>query len=125
MKTEKRNAKPTEQEYLYKIEIEMDDEKILADQECDINKIYDAIRAWYAEENIKEIPNDRGILIFACSDTNEKVDTKLARFIVVEETLLKQDWFVKYVKKMTWFDKIYGDVSEEDMLEAFHRHGLI
>lgn len=123
MKAEREgNVKPTEQEYLYKIEIEMDVKKILADNEYDIDEIYKTIREFFAEENIVEIPNDRGILIFASCKTDDK---ELSRFGLIEMSLLLQDWFLKYVKKMTWFDKIYGEVSEENILKAAKKHGVI
>ena len=123
MKAEREgNVKPTEQEYLYKIEIEMDDKKILADNEYDIDEIYQTIREFFAEENIMEITNDRGILIFASCKTDNK---EFARFGYIEKCLVQCEWFKRYVKRMTWFDKIYGDVSEENVLKVFGEYGLI
>jgi hypothetical protein len=109
-------------EWRYKLEIELDDEKILADDKYYLEDIYNAIRQMFANEGIPEIKTDSHMLVFA---SNKRDDKEFARFGFIEKTLISSDWFLTYVKRMTWYDTIYGKVSQEDVLKVARKHGLI
>lgn len=108
-------------DYRYKLEIELDDEKILAEGKYELGEIYRVIRAWFEEEGIPEIETDTHAIAFASNKTDDK---EFARFGLVEEAFVVNDLF-KYVKNMTWYDTLYGMVSQEDVIKAFKEAGLI
>lgn len=100
-------------EYLYKLEIELDDEKIIADDKYDIDSIYDTIRSWFKEEGIPEISKDNSVLIFA---SNKDDDKEFSRFGLIETELMDAEWFRPYVKKMFWYNNEYGKNYREDII---------
>lgn len=109
-------------DYRYKLEIELDDEKIIADNKYVLESIYEGIRGMFADEGIPEIKTDSHMLVFASNKTDDK---EFARFGLVETTLLEEDWFLPYVKTFMWYDTLYGVVSQEDVMEVAKRHGII
>lgn len=108
--------------YRYKLEIELDDEKIIADDKYEIESIYETIRGMFADEGIPEVKTDGHILVFASNKTDDK---EFARFGLIETTLIEKKWFMPYVKRMMWYDTIYGFVSQEDVIKVARKHGLI
>ncbi len=108
--------------YRYKIEIELDDEKIIREGKYEIADIYATIRSWFAEEDIPEVDSEEGVLAFASNKTDDK---EFARFALIETTLVEKDWFLPYAKRMTWYDTIYGVLSTEDVLKVCREEGLI
>lgn len=109
-------------DYRYKLEIELDDEKILADNKYVIESIYDSIRGMFADEGIPEIKNNTHMLVFASNKTDDK---EFARFGLIEGALLESDWFMPYVTRFMWYDTLYGTVSQEDVIKVARKHGLI
>lgn len=109
-------------EWRYKLEIELDDEKILADDKYSLKDIYEGIRQMFADEGIPEIKTDSHMLVFA---SNKRDDKEFARFGLIETTLIEQDWFLPYVTRLMWYDTIYGEVSQENVLKVFKEDGLI
>ena len=110
--------------FSYKIEIELDDEKIIAEKKYDIKSIYSAIRDLFAREKIKEIKSHvPNMLTFA---SNKKDSKELGRFGAVESALLVKDQrLLPYISKVTWYDTLYNKVNTEDVLEVFMKNGLI
>lgn len=109
-------------DYRYKLEIELDDEKIIADNKYVIDSIYETIRGMFADEGIPEIKTDTHMLVFASNKTDDK---ELARFALIETTLIEKDWFMPYVTRFMWYDRLYGVVSQEDVIKVARKHGLI
>lgn len=109
-------------DFRYKLEIELDDEKIIADNKYVIESIYDTIRGMFADEGIPEIKTNTHMLVFASNKTDDK---ELARFGLIETTLIEKDWFMPYVTRMMWYDTLYGMVSQEDVIKVFKDDGLI
>lgn len=108
--------------YIYKIEIELDDEKIIDEDKYEIADIYSAIRKMFADEGIEEIKNNSHTLVFA---SNKEDNRELSRFALIETTLIDKDWFMSYVKRFMWFDTLYGVVSQENIINVARKHGLI
>lgn len=100
-------------DYRYKLEIELDDEKIIADNKYVIESIYDTIRGMFADEGIPEIKTDSHMLVFA---SNKDDDKEFARFGLVETTLMDSKWFKPYVKKMIWYNRLYGKDYKENII---------
>lgn len=109
-------------DYRYKIEIELDDEKIISDNKYVIESIYEAIRGMFANEGIQEVKSDSHMLVFASNKTDDK---EFARFGAIECSLLESDWFLPYVTRFMWYDKLYGRVSQEDIIKVFNEENLI
>jgi hypothetical protein len=101
-------------EWRYKLEIELDDEKILADDKYYLEDIYNAIRQMFAEDNIKEIKSDNGIFVFESDGTD---DTDYAKIWFGMTSLFESKWFKNYAKKMDWYDKTYGMINHENVLK--------
>jgi hypothetical protein len=76
----------------------------------------------FADEGIPEIKTDSHMLVFA---SNKRDDKEFARFGLIETTLIEQDWFLPYVTRLMWYDTIYGEVSQENVLKVFKEDGLI
>lgn len=108
--------------YLYKLEIELDDEKIISDGIYSLESIYDGIRSIFAEEGISEIKAQDKALVFASNNNDDK---EFAKFGYAETFLIEQKWFAPYVKKMLWYDTLYDVESKEDVLRFFKEDGLI
>lgn len=108
-------------DYRYKLEIELDDEKIIADNKYVIESIYDSIRSMFADEGIPEIKNDSHTMTFI-SKRYDKDD--FAAFGLVETTLMDSKWFRPYVKKMVWYNSAYGESYFENVIAAYKKEGL-
>lgn len=108
--------------YRYKVEIELDDEKIIKDGEYELDSIYDSVRQIYAEEGIEELKTNSKVLTFVSKNDDDK---EFAKFCAAQNSLLESGWFISAVKRMTWFDTLYGTVSEENILKCAERHGII
>jgi hypothetical protein len=109
-------------DYRYKIEIELDDDKIISDNIYVLESIYENIREMFADEEISEIKTNAHMLVFA---SNKSDDKELARFGLIETTLIEEDWFMPYVTKMMWYDTLHSTISQENVLEVARKHGLI
>ncbi len=108
-------------EYLYKIEIKMNDEKIQKDGKYQHDSIYDVIRKLYAKYDISEVPGKEGYITFG---SNKRDAYEFGKFGAVENTLLRTEWFSENVTEMTWHDYLHGKESVGDCLELAERYGL-
>ena len=108
--------------YRYKLEMELDDEKIIADGKYEIDSIYHTFRSWFKEEGISEISKNARELVFASNKTDDK---EFAKFSLIETSLVKEKWFIPYIKRMAWYDTVYGTVSKEDVIKVLKEDGLI
>ncbi len=108
--------------YRYKIEIELDDEKIIREGKYEIADIYATIRSWFAEEDIPEVKNDSHTLTFISARTDRD---DFARMGLLEVSLIKVPWFKPYVTKMLWYNNSYGADYVENVIEEFRKEGLI
>lgn len=102
--------------YRYKIEIELDDEKIISDNIYVLESIYENIRKMFADEGINEIVDNSHTLTFT-SDGKEKNDW--GKMWANLTMLFEEKWFRLYAIKMLWFDNEYGVVNREDVLKGW------
>ena len=97
-------------DYLYKITVEIDDEKIRTLGEHDVDNVYRVVRNTFAKCDFTERSKDNRRLIFTIEDCKDAFsDVGLAT------NALHDSWLGKYIKRMDWYDA--DDGSTEDMLE--------
>ena len=96
---------------MMKVTIEMDEKKILKDDEYDPDSIYECVRQhFYPYNNLREIPQKKANrIVFEDSGTEDDFGCLWA----ANMELLEEDWFAKYVKLWKWHDDEDG---EEDIL---------
>ena len=97
-------------DYLYKITVEIDDEKIRTLGEHDVDNVYRVVRNTFAKCDFTERSKDNRRLIFTIQDCKDAFsDVGLAT------NTLYDSWIGKYIKRMDWYDA--DDGSTEDMLK--------
>lgn len=96
-------------DYLYKITVEIDDEKVLSLQQHDLDAVYKTVREAFSECNFKEVPTDNKRLAFVIGDGSNSFSE-----VGIVANALHDSWLGKYLKKMEWYDM--SDDSTEDML---------
>lgn len=112
--------------YMFRIEITLDDEKILNDGEYELNNVYQTIIDFAKENHLTRLKaKDEKTLLFGISG-NHKDD--LAYIALFEDGLLNSDWFRKCVANMIWYEEDEGDVIKEDIIKSYDdfmaRNGL-
>ncbi len=105
-------------DYRFKVEIELDDEKILAEDKYELSDIYAAIRHMFAKQDIPEVDSDSHMIVFVSTKTDDK---EFAKFGLVEMSLMDSKWFRPYVKKMFWYNADDGTDYYEDIIEEDRR----
>ncbi len=115
--TQRKNLSEGERpmDYLYKITVWVDDEKILNMKEDDLNGVYRVIRETFAECNFKEQPTDDGTLVFTIGDGKDSFSE-----VGLATTTLRTSWLGKYLKRMEWYDS--SDDSTEDMFKELEEY---
>lgn len=96
-------------DYLYKITVEIDDEKVLSLQQHDLDAVYKTVREAFVGCNFKEVPTDNKQIAFVIRDGNDSFSE-----VGIVANALHDSWLGKYLKKMEWYDM--SDDSTEDML---------
>ncbi|MGN0697386.1 MAG: hypothetical protein ACI4JV_01370 [Ruminiclostridium sp.] len=96
-------------DYLYKITVEIDDEKVLNLQQHDLNAVYKTVREAFANCHFKEQSTDNKQLVFVIEDGNDSFSE-----VGIVTNALHDSWLGKYLKKMEWYDS--SDDSTEDIL---------
>ncbi len=97
-------------DYLYKITVEIDNEKVLSLQQHDLDAVYKTVREAFAGCNFKEVPTDNKRLAFVIGDGNDSFSE-----VGIAANALHDSWLGKYLKKR-WNGTIWSDDSTEDML---------
>lgn len=103
-------------DYRYKIEIELDDEKIIKDGEYELDSIYECVRQMFALENIKEVPSDSRVMTFV-SNRYDKDDYAVMWNILA--FLFEANWAKPYLIKMLWYDMECNKLNCEDVLKGW------
>lgn len=88
-------------DYAFKVEIALDDEKILADQVYDLNDMYKTIRKMFTEKGMHDISDGNGRLIFI-SKKGEK-DAFCTCGLNVNR-LYDSKWASPYLKELLWYN---------------------
>lgn len=96
-------------DYLYKVEIELDDDKIIADGKNELSDIYEEIREIFKSKNIPEAENNEHKLIFA---------TKEKKYVYMQMALdeIGEISIKPYIKKLLWYNNDRGEGYCEDWL---------
>ncbi|MBO5577416.1 MAG: hypothetical protein J5956_14130 [Ruminococcus sp.] len=109
-------------EYRYKLEIELDEDKIRADGEYTVEQLRQHIIDSFADVGITNMVEDGKTMTFI--DNTYDFDF-FARFGLVKTDLYYDEpWFRKYAKKMLWYNSGYGSEHCADSLKNFHQFEL-
>lgn len=100
--------------YLYKIAVEIDDEKVLSLQQHDLNAVYKTVREAFADCSFNELSTNDNQLVFVIGDGNDSFSE-----VGIAANALHDSWLGKYLKKMEWYDM--SDDSTEDMLREIQK----
>ncbi len=96
-------------DYLYKITVEIDDEKVRTLGKHDLDAVYRTVCDTFTRCDFTERSKDNHKLIFTIEDCKDAFsDVGLAT------NALHDSWLGKYIKRMDWYDA--GDGSTEDVL---------
>lgn len=105
---------------MLKIEIEMNEEKVLKEGKYDLNKMYEIIDGAFVRYGIVKL--DKGIY----RDNGSNKDW--ANMWVVIFTLTEIDWFINNVSKLMWYNSDYStdenDFAVEDVLQKLRNNKL-
>ncbi|MBO5577417.1 MAG: hypothetical protein J5956_14135 [Ruminococcus sp.] len=106
-------------EYRYKLEIELDEDKIRADGEYTVEQLRQHIIDSFADVGITNMVEDSKTMIFI--DNTYDFDF-FARFgLIVSDLYYDEPWFCKYAKKVLWYNNGHGKDHCEDVIETFIR----
>lgn len=109
-------------EYRYKLEIELDEDKIRADGEYTVEQLKQYIINECAELDITTIVEQEGTMIIIYNGDNSIF---WGRFGIIETDLYYETtWFRKYAKKMYWYNHDRGADYCEDSLQGFYEDDL-
>ena len=97
-------------DYLYKIAVEIDDEKVLSLQQHALNAVYKTVREAFADCRFNELSTNDNQLVFVIGDGNDSFSE-----VGIVANALHDSWLGKYLKKMEWYDS--SDGSTEDVLK--------
>lgn len=98
-----------DKKYYYKVEIEIDEEKVIADHKYKLDSIYKSIRNMFlrSDNSIEEIVKEK-TRIFITTDPNSNDATLCYPAVVIAKRTCYKD----YITKLLWYDN-----DEEDGIE--------
>lgn len=96
-------------DYLYKLTVEIDDDKVLRLQRHDLGAVYQTVRDTFAECNFQEQSQDDRELIFTIGKGKDSFSE-----VGIVTNSLYDSWLGPYLKRMEWYDA--SDDSTEDVL---------
>ncbi len=97
-------------DYLYKITVWVDNDRILNMKQHDLNEAYQTIREIFADCNFKEQPTDDGTLVFTIGEGEDSFSE-----VEIVANALYFSWLGKCLKKLERYD--LSDDSTEDILK--------
>lgn len=95
---------------LYKITVEIDDDKVIRFQQHDLNTVYQSVRKAFQSCNFKEISERDHELVFVIGEGKDSFSE-----VEIAANALYDSWLRKYLKKMEWHDA--SDNSTEYILK--------
>lgn len=81
-------------DYLYKIAVEIDDEKVLSLQQHDLNAVYKTVREAFADCSFNELSTNDNQLVFVIGDGNDSFSE-----VGIAANALHDSWLGKYLKR--------------------------
>ena len=100
-------------DYLYKITVEIDDDKVLRFQQHDLNAVYQTVVEAFTEQGFKDVSEGKQ-LIFTIQPCKRAFSA-----VGLATTSLFNCWMGKYLKRMEWYDA--DDDSTENVLKEFDK----
>ena len=101
---------------MLKLEIKMDEEKIIADQKYRVESIYQVLKSVFSRYGLKRTEKPDGTMSFVGSGNPKDYGA----FGAIITSLKEKDWFIDYVEKWIWYNSDDGenenDFSVEDVL---------
>lgn len=97
-------------DYLYKLTVEIDDDKVLRLQRHDLGAVYQTVRDTFAGCNFQEQSQDDRELIFTIGEGKDSFSE-----VGIVTNSLYDSWLGLYLKRMEWYDA--SDDSTEDVLK--------
>ena len=101
---------------MLKLEIKLDDDKIIADSKYKLDGIYQTLEKAFIEADLQEKKEANGTLMVY--GTGKPADFGSFGWIIT--SLKKKEWFMKYVTKWIWYNSDDGydenDFAVEDVL---------
>ncbi len=105
---------------MLKVEIAFDEDKVLAEEKYDLDKMYEIIDNAFAKYGIIKL--DKGI--YRDKGSNKDFGSMWCVILALSET----DWFMDNVTKLMWYNSDFGenesDFSVEDVLQGFKEDKL-
>lgn len=96
-------------DYLYKLTVEIDDDKVLRLQRHDLGAVYQTVRDAFAGCNFQKQSQDDRELIFTIGEGKDSFSE-----VGIVANSLYDSWLGPYLKRMEWYDA--SDDSTEDVL---------
>ena len=96
------------EDVMLKLEIKLDEKKILDDQRYKADSIYQALEKAFLRYNLKKIQEPDGTICFM--GTGNPKD--YGAFGCIITSLKEKEWFMDYVTKWVWYNS--DDVESED-----------
>lgn len=103
---------------MIKMEIRMDDEKILREKKYALKAVYEAIDRFFGHWHFEGEKASSGSVFFM--DNGEERD--LGRFLSIVNALKKQDWFMGNVVTWILYDSDDSDFSDDFVTEDLLAH---
>ena len=104
---------------MYKMEFKFNEQKIIEDGEYELSEFYRVIREAYKNHTLSEIKTTDGSLWFKDNGGEQDYGAMWG----ISLSLSDEEWFVKYIEKMYWYDDDDepGVLESEDVLETYRR----
>lgn len=105
--------------YRFKVEIVIDEEKVIKDDKYEPQVMYDYIRDMFKQFELSEIKTEEPYhLIFTDKGGNKDLGA-MGRIVF---DLCDMDWFRKYATEFYWYElNIYGKPFKTDVFNEFYK----
>lgn len=108
--------------YKFRIEITLNEEKIISDGKYDINDLYQRILNFAKVQHITQLKSkDKKILNFG--KTGELKDD-FADCWIFQTALLDCGWFKEYAESMKWYNDFENSDHPENVLEEYYNFDI-
>ena len=101
-----------DKKYYYKVEIEIDEEKVIADHKYSLEKMYNAIIKLFARFGVPDFTKNENTLIFYDNISDDPYRTS---FPCVD--LAKKEWAKPYLKKLYCYDNTEDEEYCDDIIK--------
>lgn len=103
---------------MLKLEIKMDENKIVADQRYQVESIYQALEQAFSRYRLNQTQEPDGTLCFT-GNGNPK---DYGAFGCIITSLKEKVWFMEYVTKWIWYNSDDGENEEDFVVEDVLYH---